>query len=155
MHACKRAGRGGGSCAGRGLGRGSRVLPGQEGGGGFLYGKGSRKGFLGYFMGRKGGGFLCRKGSSCTACHHIPSARHGMSTILLLPSLLLIPPYTQAVPQIAFAPPVDRLQIQGKGWTTFWHAHQKACPSATLVLQMIALAASSKLGSTGLGFGWP
>ena len=35
--------------------------------------------------------------------------------------------------------------------STCWHAHQKACSSATLVLRTIAPAAINKLGSTGLG----
>ena len=104
---------------------------GQEGEG-VLHRKGSGKGFPGYFLGRTGGGFLYRKGSRkgswdtsrarrggvsrtekvglALHIHHIQTPQRGMSTILLLPQLLLTLPCSQVVLQIVVAPPVDRLR---------------------------------------------
>ena len=45
------------------------------------------------------------------------------------------------------------LRFKGDRVSTCFHAHQKACSCATLVLRTIAPAAINKIGSTGLGSG--
>ena len=54
----------------------------------------SRKESLGCFWGKKGGDSCARRVVLAVHNHRIPSAQYGMSTVLLLPQLLLKPPCT-------------------------------------------------------------
>ena len=78
-------------------------------GGRLLYRNGFTKGFLIYLLSTKGGVFCTQSVAPTPHISHIPTTGQGMSTILLLPRLLLTLPSSQAVLQIPVAPPVHYL----------------------------------------------